>query len=77
MKKYLPLIALGIAWHIVLFAALWEVGQLRNQVAELESREPCIIYTVDNAGAQMVGKLPTRRLSTGSIQSQLGLMASS
>ncbi|HEM3471328.1 TPA: DUF1372 family protein [Streptococcus suis] len=35
----------------------FNLRQAKQKIAELESREPIIIYQVDNAGAEMIGKV--------------------
>ncbi len=60
-KEGLIVIALSFA----LIVSLIEVHSMRNKIAELESREPIIIYQVDNAGVEMFGKVTAKDVIDG------------
>lgn len=60
-KEGLIVIALSFA----LIVSLIEVHSMRNKIAELESREPVIIYQVDNAGTEMFGKVTAKDVLDG------------
>ncbi|NQG98467.1 DUF1372 family protein, partial [Streptococcus suis] len=38
----------------------FNLRQAKQKIAELESREPIIIYQVDNAGTEMFGKVTAK-----------------
>lgn len=42
-----------------------KIKELRQEVAELEAREPVIIYTVDNSGGEMVGTITDKEIIEG------------
>ncbi|HFI0461442.1 TPA: DUF1372 family protein [Streptococcus suis] len=43
----------------------FNLRQAKQKIAELESREPVIIYRVDNAGVTMVGKVTGKDIIDG------------
>ncbi|HEM6309466.1 TPA: DUF1372 family protein [Streptococcus suis] len=48
------------ALSFALFVSLIEVHSMRSKIDALESREPVIIYQVDNAGTEMFGKVTAK-----------------
>lgn len=52
-KEGLIIIALSFA----IIVSLIEVHSMRSKIDALESREPVIIYQVDNSGTEMFGKV--------------------
>ncbi|MDW8760155.1 DUF1372 family protein [Streptococcus suis] len=49
----------------VLIVLLIEVHCLQSKIDTLESREPVIIYQVDNAGTEMIGKVTGKDVVNG------------
>ncbi|MDG4519504.1 DUF1372 family protein [Streptococcus suis] len=45
---------------------------MRNKIDTLESREPIIIYTVDNAGTEMIGKVTDKGIINGHYYVEVG-----
>ncbi|WP_238140771.1 DUF1372 family protein [Streptococcus suis] len=45
--------------------SLIEVHSMRSKIDTLESREPVIIYQVDNAGTEMFGKVTAKDVVDG------------
>ncbi|WP_029188619.1 DUF1372 family protein [Streptococcus suis] len=43
----------------------FNLRQAKQKIAELESREPVIIYQVDNAGTEMIGKVTGKDVVNG------------
>ncbi|HFU4459264.1 TPA: DUF1372 family protein [Streptococcus suis] len=43
----------------------FNLRQAKQKIAELESREPVIIYRVDNAGTEMIGKVTDKGVIDG------------
>ncbi|HEL1665510.1 TPA: DUF1372 family protein [Streptococcus suis] len=43
----------------------FNLRQAKQKIAELESREPIIIYQVDNAGTDMFGKVTAKNVIDG------------
>ncbi|NQH33555.1 DUF1372 family protein [Streptococcus suis] len=60
-KEGLIIIALSFA----LIVSLIEVHSMRSKIDNLESREPVIIYQVDNAGTEMFGKVTAKDVIDG------------
>ncbi|HFR3342904.1 TPA: DUF1372 family protein [Streptococcus suis] len=60
-KEGLIVIALGFA----LIVSLIEAHSMRSKIDALESREPIIIYQVDNAGTEMFGKVTAKDVIDG------------
>ncbi|HFR3690958.1 TPA: DUF1372 family protein [Streptococcus suis] len=60
-KEGLIVIALGFA----LIVSLIEVHSMRSKIDALESREPVIIYQVDNAGTEMFGQVTAKDVVDG------------
>lgn len=60
-KEGLIIIALSFA----LIVSLIEVHSMRSKIDTLESREPVIIYQVDNAGTEMFGKVAAKDVVDG------------
>lgn len=50
---------------VLLLVAAYRIDELEQQVAELENRQPVIIYTVDNAGSAMSGKVTGKEIVNG------------
>ncbi|NQM39487.1 DUF1372 family protein [Streptococcus suis] len=48
-----------------LFVSLIEVHSMRSKIDTLESRQPVIIYQVDNAGVEMFGKVTAKDVLDG------------
>lgn len=48
-----------------LIVSLIEVHSMRSKIDTLESREPVIIYQVDNAGTEMFGKVTAKDVLDG------------
>ncbi len=65
MKDHQPFLFFGTLWLIILLAAMLKIKELRQEVAELEAREPVIIYTVDNSGGEMVGTITDKEIIEG------------
>ncbi|MGQ7564386.1 DUF1372 family protein [Streptococcus suis] len=53
------------ALSFALIVSLIEVHSMRSKIDALESREPVIIYQVDNAGAEMFGKVTDKDVVDG------------
>ena len=49
----------------LLLIAAYRINELEQQVAELENKQPVIIYTVDNAGAEMHGTVTGKEIVDG------------
>ncbi len=60
-KEGLIIIALSFA----IIVSLIEVHSMRSKIDTLESREPVIIYQVDNAGTEMFGKVTAKDVVDG------------
>lgn len=60
-KEGLIVVALSFA----LIVSLIEVHSMRSKIDALESREPVIIYRVDNAGTEMFGKVTAKDVVDG------------
>lgn len=60
-KEGLIIIALSFA----IIVSLIEVHSMRSKIDALESREPVIIYQVDNAGTEMFGKVTAKDVIDG------------
>ncbi|MFM0761326.1 DUF1372 family protein [Streptococcus suis] len=43
----------------------FNLRQAKQKIAELESRKPIIIYQVDNAGTEMIGKVSSKDVFDG------------
>ncbi|HEL2591887.1 TPA: hypothetical protein TZ820_000932 [Streptococcus suis] len=54
MKDYQPLLFFGTLWLIILLAAMLKIRDLSHEVDELKTKEPIIIYQVDNEGTEKV-----------------------
>ncbi|MBY5009431.1 DUF1372 family protein [Streptococcus suis] len=67
-KEGLIVVALGFA----LIVSLIEAHSMRNKIDTLESREPIIIYTVDNAGTEMIGKVTDKGIINGHYYVEVG-----
>ncbi|HFI0853319.1 TPA: DUF1372 family protein [Streptococcus suis] len=59
---------------IVLIVAIGSLimKDLQRRVTELENREPIIIYQVDNAGAEMIGKVTDKGIIDGHYYVEVG-----
>lgn len=60
-KEGLIVVALSFA----LIVSLIEVHSMRSKIDTLESRQPVIIYQVDNAGVEMFGKVTAKDVLDG------------
>lgn len=60
-KEELIVVPLSFA----LIVSLIEVHSMRSKIDTLESREPIIIYQVDNAGTEMFGKVTAKDVIEG------------
>lgn len=60
-KEGLIVVALSFA----LIVSLIEVHSMRSKIDTLESREPVIIYQVDNTGTEMFGKVTAKDVLDG------------
>ncbi|WP_018166020.1 DUF1372 family protein [Streptococcus minor] len=60
MKKIILIVILCLFWALTLALA-----KMNNRIIELESRQPVIIYQVDNAGAAMIGKVTGKAIVDG------------
>lgn len=60
-KEGLIIIALSFA----LIVSLIEAHSMQSKIDTLESREPVIIYQVDNAGTEMFGKVTAKDVIEG------------
>ncbi|MGV3022166.1 DUF1372 family protein [Streptococcus suis] len=60
-KEGLIVVALSFA----LIVSLIEVHSMRSKIDTLESREPVILYQVDNAGTEMFGKVTAKDVLDG------------
>ncbi|MGU7859888.1 DUF1372 family protein [Streptococcus suis] len=60
-KEGLVIIALSFA----LIVSLIEAHSMRSKIDTLESHEPVIIYQVDNAGTEMIGKVTAKDVVDG------------
>ncbi|MGQ7595151.1 DUF1372 family protein [Streptococcus suis] len=60
-KEGLIVVALSFA----LIVSLIEVHSMRSKIDALESREPIVIYQVDNAGTEMFGKVTAKDVIDG------------
>ncbi|HFI0351800.1 TPA: DUF1372 family protein [Streptococcus suis] len=50
----------------------FNLRQAKQKIAELESREPIIIYQVDNAGTEMIGKVTGKSVIDGHYYVEVG-----
>ncbi|HFI0143480.1 TPA: DUF1372 family protein [Streptococcus suis] len=50
----------------------FNLRQTKQKIAELESREPIIIYQVDNAGTEMIGKVTGKDVVDGHYYVEVG-----
>lgn len=57
----------------LLLVAVYRIDELEQQVAELENKQPAIIYTVDNAGAEMIGKVTGKEIVNGKYTLDCGI----
>lgn len=60
MKDYQPLLFFGTLWLIILLVAMLKIRDLSHEVDELKTKDPIIIYQVDNAGIEMFGKVTAK-----------------
>ncbi|MGV3029690.1 DUF1372 family protein [Streptococcus suis] len=54
-----------VALSFSLIVSLIEVHSMRSKIDALESRDPIIIYQVDNAGIEMFGKVTAKDVLDG------------
>ncbi|HEM3683571.1 TPA: DUF1372 family protein [Streptococcus suis] len=50
----------------------FNLRQAKQKIAELESRKPSIIYQVDNAGTEMIGKVTGKDVVNGHYYVEVG-----
>ncbi|HFU4000437.1 TPA: DUF1372 family protein [Streptococcus suis] len=62
----------SILWVAVLIALGIHIAYQNERIRELESREPIIIYQVDNAGAEMIGKVADKGIIDGHYYVEVG-----
>lgn len=67
----------AIKFLMVLIVLIVAIGSLimkdlQRRVTELENREPIIIYQVDNAGAEMIGKVTDKGIIDGHYYVEVG-----
>ncbi|WP_228475433.1 DUF1372 family protein [Streptococcus suis] len=55
----------GTLWLIILLVAMLKIRDLSHEVDELKTKEPIIIYQVDNAGIEMFGKVTAKDVIDG------------
>ena len=60
MKK-----AVKFVMVMLMLVLVFAIYTLQKQVEQLESRQPVIIYQVDNAGAEMIGKVTGKAIVDG------------
>ncbi|HEM4739791.1 TPA: DUF1372 family protein [Streptococcus suis] len=65
MKDYQPLLFFGTLWLIILFVAMLKIRDLSHEVDELKTKDPIIIYQVDNTGTEMFGKVTAKDVVDG------------
>ncbi|HEM6182736.1 TPA: DUF1372 family protein [Streptococcus suis] len=65
MKDYQPLLFFGTLWLIILLAAMLKIRDLSHEVDELKTKDPIIIYQVDNTGTEMFGKVTAKDVVDG------------
>lgn len=49
------------------------IYRLQKRVEQLESRQPVIIYQVDNAGTEMFGKITDKEINNGRYTVEIGV----
>ncbi|HFI0402798.1 TPA: DUF1372 family protein [Streptococcus suis] len=57
---------------VIAIAVCIHVFNRNERIRELESREPVIIYQVDNAGAEMIGKVTDKGIINGHYYVEVG-----
>ncbi|HEM4278048.1 DUF1372 family protein [Streptococcus suis] len=65
MKDYQPLLFFGTLWLIILFVAMLKIRDLSHEVDELKTKDPIIIYQVDNTGTEMFSKVTAKDVVDG------------
>ncbi|HEM6543407.1 TPA: DUF1372 family protein [Streptococcus suis] len=65
MKDYQPLLFFDTLWLIILFVAMLKIRDLSHEVDELKTKDPIIIYQVDNTGTEMFGKVTAKDVVDG------------
>ncbi|MCK3974247.1 DUF1372 family protein [Streptococcus suis] len=65
MKDYQPLLFFGTLWLIILLVAMLKIRDLSHEVDELKTKEPIIIYQVDNEGTEKFGKVTAKDVVDG------------
>lgn len=68
MNKIILIVLLFLVWTITLALA-----KMNNRIIELESKQPVIIYTVDNAGAEMHGTVTGKAIVDGKYTLDCGI----
>lgn len=49
----------------VIIVLIVKLEQSKQEIMKLEEQQPAIIYTVDNAGAEMIGKVTGKEIVNG------------
>lgn len=62
-------VGLLVAWTGI---SVVVIDQLYTHINELKVREPIIIYTVDNAGGNMIGKVTDKKIIDGAHTIEVG-----
>ncbi|HEM4232693.1 DUF1372 family protein [Streptococcus suis] len=65
MKDYQPLLFFGTLWLIILLVAMLKIRDLSHEVDELKTKDPIIIYQVDNEGTEKFGKVTAKDVVDG------------
>lgn len=68
MNKIILIVLLFLVWTITLALA-----KMNNRIIELESKQPVIIYQVDNAGAEMHGTVTGKEIVNGKYTLDCGI----
>ncbi|MFX3889221.1 DUF1372 family protein [Streptococcus suis] len=66
MDERLPTVTFfGTLWLIILLVAMLKIRDLSHEVDELKTKDPIIIYQVDNTGTEMFGKVTAKDVVDG------------
>lgn len=57
----------------LLLVAAYRIDELERELARVKSKQPVIIYTVDNAGAAMIGKVTGKEIVNGKYTLDCGI----
>lgn len=58
---------------VLLLSAVYRIDNLERELARVKSRQPVIIYTVDNAGAEMHGTVTGKEIVNGKYTLDCGI----